>query len=88
MPETTADGMCLFAVNLAYEVISKDCKNIVTREATPHKYLAARLWWAGYDVWVLETLTEVCVMGDQKFSSDKRIFDLMFGYRQNKESMK
>ena len=84
MPATTGDDMCRFIVNLAGNVYLEDCKSTVTREGTPQRYLAARLYQAGYDVWTEGALYEVCLVGDASFTTGARRFDVMAGKGQVK----
>ena len=89
VPETTAAGMCRYAVNLANHVYSEGvyCKGVVTRPGTPHRYLAARLYYSGYDVRIEEALHELCQDGGASFALSKRRYDILLGKGAVKVSM-
>lgn len=87
VPATSAEGLCRFAVNLANDIYIEDCKGVVTREGTPQRYLAARLYYSGYDVRIEEPLHELCHVGEASFSSSNRKYDILFGKGAVKVSM-
>ncbi len=87
VPETTAEGMCRFAVNLANDIYIEDCKGVVTREGTPQRYLAARLYYSGYDVRIEKPLHELCHVGEASFTTSNRVYDILFGKGAVKVSM-
>lgn len=87
VPETAAEGMCRYAVNLARFVYNVDCNGVGTKPGTPHRYLAARLYHSGYDVWIEEPLHELCQVGEASFSSSNREYDILFGKGAVKVSM-
>lgn len=71
--------MCRFAVNLSISVHIKHSTDLVASEQSLARYLAACLYWAGYDVWMEGALVEVCCIGDKMFNLDDRYSEVMFG---------
>ena len=89
VPETTAEGMCRYVVNLANDVYNEDCKGVglQTREGTPQRYLAAHLHYSGYDVRIEGALHELCQVGEASFTSAIRRYDILAGKGAVKVSM-
>lgn len=87
VPATAGHDMCRFFVNLAGSVLVEDCKGVVTRESAPHRYLAARGYYAGYDTHIEGPLEELCRAGDLHFKTGSRRFDILFSKGSVKVSM-